>query len=299
MISKNVLAVTSVIIISGIVVTYFLLESDNVSIEANDIFNIDITPIKLAEKGEGDIFTSEESDLFEVFAYESDLSVNSKGVHIAKYMHFKLKNENKDIYREIGVTANSKEAVVVVPFFTMTAYADSGFYEYYKKKCDENCIESIPIKYDELPTFESSEVGIRILKLLGYPIVTDIEVDKYPDLLKEFDKVILLHNEYVTRTEFDAIIDHPKVIYLYPNALYAEISVDYENQTITLERGHNFPEPQIRNGFDWKFDNSKLEYDYCSSSWEFSNTDNGIMLSCYPEHIMFKDHELLIRIKDY
>ncbi len=297
--SKNVLAIIIVIIISGIVVTYFLLELDNVSTETNNIFPFEITPIKLAEKGEGNIITSEESDLFQVYAYESDLSVNSEGVHIAKYMHFKLKKENTDIYREISVSSNSKEAVVVVPFFTMTAYADSGFYEYYKEKCDESCIKSIPIKYDTLPTFESSEVGIRILKLLGYPIVTDIEVDKYPDLLKEFDKVILLHNEYVTRTEFDAIIDHPKVIYLYPNALYAEISVDYENQTITLERGHNYPEPQIRNGFDWKFDNSKMEYDDCSNSWEFLNIDNGIMLSCYPEHIMFKDYDLLKTIKEY
>ena len=37
----------------------------------------------------------------------------------------------------------------------------------------------------------------------------------------------MLHNEYVTRPMFDAITSHPNVIYLYPNALYAEIEVNY------------------------------------------------------------------------
>ena len=44
----------------------------------------------------------------------------------------------------------------------------------------------------------------------------------------------MLHNEYVTQAMFDAITNHPNVIYLYPNALYAEIEVDYENNLITL-----------------------------------------------------------------
>ena len=66
----------------------------------------------------------------------------------------------------------------------------------------------------------------------------------------------MLHNEYVTRTMFDAITNHPNVLYLYPNALYAEIEVDYIDETITLIRGHNYPEPEITNGFDWEFDNT-------------------------------------------
>ena len=57
----------------------------------------------------------------------------------------------------------------------------------------------------------------------------------------------MLHNEYVTRTMFDAITSHPNVVYLSPNALYAEIEVDYDNDTITLIRGHNYPQPEIKN----------------------------------------------------
>ena len=70
-------------------------------------------------------------------------------------------------------------------------------------------------------------MGIQVLSLLGYTTITDIDIDQNPGILKEFDAVIMLHNEYVTRTMFDAITNHPNVIYLYPNALYAEIEVNY------------------------------------------------------------------------
>ena len=94
----------------------------------------------------------------------------------------------------------------------------------------------------------------------------------------------MLHNEYVTRTMFDAITSHPSVVYLYPNALYAEIEVDYDNNTITLIRGHNYPEQEIANGFDWEFDNTHpYEYDNNCSQMEFYKIDNGWMTNCYPE----------------
>ena len=78
--------------------------------------------------------------------------------------------------------------------------------------------------------YTSSGLAHQALTLLGYPSITDIEIDKNPDILQQFDKVIMLHNEYVTRTMFDAITSHPNVIYLYPNALYAEIEVNYADK---------------------------------------------------------------------
>jgi len=33
--------------------------------------------------------------------------------------------------------------------------------------------------------------------------------------------------------------------------------------------------------------------------WEFNEIDNGIMLSCYPENIIYKDSALLKMIKDF
>ena len=100
----------------------------------------------------------------------------------------------------------------------------------------------------------------------------------------------MLHNEYVTRTMFDAITSHPNVLYLYPNALYAEIEVDYIDETITLIRGHNYPEPEIINGFDWEFDNTHpYEYDSKCQIMEIYKIKNGWMTTCYPENVFLKN----------
>ena len=96
---------------------------------------------------------------------------------------------------------------------------------------------------------------------------------------------------------FDAITSHPNVVYLYPNALYAEIEVNYTDETITLIRGHNYPEPEIKNGFDWEFDNTHpYEYDNECLSMEFYKIKNGWMTNCYPENVFLIDHHLLIDI---
>ncbi len=124
-------------------------------------------------------------------------------------------------------------------------------------------------------------------------------MDQNPDILKKYDTVILLHNEYVTKKEFDAITNHPNVIYLYPNALYAEITINYEQNSITLLRGHNYPESKIRNGFDWKFDNSILEYDIDCQKMGFDKIDNGWMLNCYPERAIHQSKVLLEMIRNF
>ena len=110
-------------------------------------------------------------------------------------------------------------------------------------------------------------------------------------------------NEYVTRAMFDAITNHPNVLYLYPNALYAEIEVNYMDETITLIRGHNYPEPEITNGFDWEFDNTHpYEYDSECQILEIYKIKNGWMTTCYPENVFLKKSQqlfdLLKTIKD-
>ena len=110
-------------------------------------------------------------------------------------------------------------------------------------------------------------------------------------------------NEYVTRAMFDAITSHPNVLYLYPNALYAEIEVNYIDETITLIRGHNYPEPQIENGFDWEFDNTHpYEFDSTCQTIDIYKIKNGWMTTCYPENVFLRDSQqlfdLLKTIKD-
>jgi len=213
-------------------------------------------------------------------------------------------NPNKlDMYNEVAVWNDPQKTVVVYPYFTFVAYNEPGFYTYYRGECDDcTTTKFVPptLFYNEYVT---SGIGHQALTLLGYPTITDMEIDQNPGILQHFDKVIMLHNEYVTRAMFDAITSHPNVVYLYPNALYAEIEVDYVDETITLIRGHNYPEPEITNGFDWKFDNTHpYEYDNLCADMKFYQIENGWMTNCYPENFFLKNHtglfNLLKTIKD-
>lgn len=211
-----------------------------------------------------------------------------------KVVSFSLtaKPELSDLYNEIGMTNKPKDIVFVYPIFTQAAYSNKGFYDYYNKKCDTSCLTvSIPTKINGVQA--SSIAGALVLRTLGYPHVTDVDVDKNPDILKQYKRVIILHNEYVTKKEFDAITSHPDVIYLYPNALYAEVQTNYNTNTITLINGHGYPDPNLRNGFGWSSDNSKYEYNVECDNWNFYKKGNATMLNCFPEYKMLYSAELL------
>ena len=207
-------------------------------------------------------------------------------------------NPNKlDMYNEVAVWNEPQKTVVVYPSFTGAAYSEPGFYTYYRGECDScTTTKFVPptLMYNE---YQSSGIGHQALTLLGYTSLTDAEIDRNPGILQQFDKVIMLHNEYVTRAMFDEITSHPNVVYLYPNALYAEIEVDYVDETITLIRGHNYPEPEISNGFDWEFDNTHpYEYDSLCADMEFYQIENGWMTNCYPENLFLQNTQSLFNL---
>jgi len=198
-----------------------------------------------------------------------------------------------------GIMNQNENVAFIVPIFTGSAYSENGFYDYFEKKCDEKCLTTEIISAEMLKG-TSSDHAVKILYLLGYNAISDIEVEKNPNILEKYDKIILLHNEYVTKTMFDAITNHPKVIYLYPNALYAEISYNEFYETISLVRGHGYPNDEIVNGFDWEYDNTHpFEFDSECIDWEFYKIPNGIMLNCYPEEIIWHDELLLKTIKEF
>jgi len=202
------------------------------------------------------------------------------------------------LYKEIGIINDDVNVVVILPVFTSSAYSKNGFYDYFENKCD-SCTTTQIVENDFLEYYTASQIGAKILEKLGYETITDIVVDKNPDILKEFDSIILLHNEYVTQTMFDTITKHPNVIYLYPNALYAEIDVNYEKNQITLIKGHEYPSPEIKNGFNWEYDNTHpYEFDRDCLNWEFYDIPNGKMLNCYPEKIFPLNKEFLKEIKN-
>ncbi len=240
-----------------------------------------------------------EGSLFKVFAKDSDLQVDHETKTVTySNAEFELKPELMDLYYKIGLLNQTQNVVVVYPTFTESAYTQNGFYDYYNGKCDVSCLTA-KVYTDFNGQYSASRSAFHALRILGYQYITDVDIDKNPDILKNYDKVILLHNEYVTKKEFDAVTQHPKVLYLYPNALFAEVTADYNDNTITLVRGHGHPSSEIRNGFGWKFDNTDFEYDNQCKNWNFNKIDNGIMLNCYPEYIIFKDPILLQKIKDY
>ena len=180
-------------------------------------------------------------------------------------------NPNKmDMYNEVAVWNDPQKTVVVYPYFTSVAYTNQVFTHI--SEVSAMIVLQPNLHHQPTVLYTSSGIGHQALTLLGYPTITDVEIDKNPSILQQFDKVIMLHNEYVTRTMFDAITNHPNVIYLYPNALYAEIEVNYIDETITLIRGHNYPEPEITNGFDWEFDNTHpYEFDSECQIWKYTN----------------------------
>ena len=233
--------------------------------------------------------------IFYVWSYENDFHLEF-GEPISRDIHFELIEENEQLYKDIGV--ENVNAIVILPVFTSSAYSENGFYEYFFDRCDD-CTTVKIVENDYLQFYQASQMGARALEILGYKTITDIDLDKNPKILEKFDTVILLHNEYVTQSMFNSIVNHPHVIYLYPNALYAEIEVDYKKNEITLIRGHGYPESTIMNGFDWEFDNTHpYEYDIECENWEFYRIPNGEMLNCYPERELISNIELLKELKD-
>ena len=249
------------------------------------------------EKSKFDYEYLDEAFIFNVFGNEGEQATTSDdGVRYWTYFKIEFIPEFQKLYDEIGVKKEPQRTVVIYPIFTASAYASHGFYDYYEKTCDESCLTT---KIDRSLISPASGNAFQVFSLLGYDIISDITVDTDPDILKKYDKVIVLHNEYVTRTEFDTLNEHQRVMYLYPNANYAEISVDYEQNSISLVRGHGYPDLNISNGFNWKFDNSPFEYNLECNNWQFYEIDNGVMLNCYPELQIMKDPILLKWIKQW
>ena len=227
-------------------------------------------------------------EYFEVFFTQRDLNRLEQKLPVpVDGMWLEFKKEHLKVTESLKPNDST---VVIYPIFTSASYKEPGFYTYFRGECDESCIVDLSFENPEIK-YTSSGMTTQILYLLGYEFVTDIDVDKNPQILKNYDTVIVLHNEYVTKKMFDAISTHPNLIYLFPNALYAEIDVNYDDNTMTLIRGHNYPELSIANGFDYEIEEKFHNYEYDSEclDWEFIEFENGFHLNCYPDGIIFNE----------
>jgi len=280
----------------------YLIEHKIIKIDNKKILGkVPLEDIKFSSSWQIDknILAFAQSAFFEIYGVYGNCVMDG-GEQVWESLLLGLSQNKMDMYNEVAVWNDPQKTVVVYPYFTSVAYNEPGFYTYYRGECD-SCTTT---KFAQ-PTvlYTSSGMGHQALTLLGYSTITDAEIDRNPSILQQFDKVIMLHNEYVTRAMFDAITSHPNVIYLYPNALYAEIEVNYMDETITLIRGHNYPEPEITNGFDWEFDNTHpYEFDSTCAELHLYKIKNGYMTNCYPENVFLRDSQqlfdLLKGIKD-
>lgn len=202
------------------------------------------------------------------------------------------------------------KTIVVFPIFTEYAYTKHGFYEYYNKTCDSSCLTvtmsrngsnyqklttDIGSTYWILPQEETSNTAFIMLTELNYHWITDIDIDKNPSILNKYNKIILLHNEYVTQKEYDAL-KNKQVLYVYPNALYAEVKTDYKTNTMSLVKGHGYQ--GIQNAFG-SGTHSAGEYNLNCKNPTWYKLQNGIEFSCYPELDMLTDKSLLKTIQEW
>jgi len=206
-----------------------------------------------------------------------------------------FKDKNSKLYKNLQPNKNT---IVIYPIFTSAAYQPNGFYDFYHGNCDESCIIDISFENPQV-LWTSSGILTQVLYDIGYDFITDIDVDKNPEILKNYDTVILLHNEYVTKKEFDAITTHPNLIFLVPNALYAEIEVNYDNNSISLIRGHDYP-PGISNGFNYEIEKRfhDGEYDFKCIDWKFHEIENGYHLDCVLSATIEENIDILIKLKE-
>jgi hypothetical protein len=205
---------------------------------------------------------------------------------------------NESGQKFIDILKPDDNSVVIYPLFTASAYAEPGFYTYFRGDCDESCITNLSFNTAK-GTHTSSIHTAQILHIMGYDVITDVDVDVNPKILKNYEKIILLHNEYVTKKMFDAIVDHPNVIFLFPNALYAEIDVNYDDNTMSLIRGHDYP-PGVLNAFNYEIEERfhKYEFDNKCLEWEFIKIKNGYHLNCYPDAEFDKTLDILLKLKE-
>ena len=234
---------------------------------------------------------------YDRYLIESDYEQYVAGIHLDEPIIKYQFTENVEIDKTLTRPANPN-TVVIYPTFTSAAYSEPGFYTYFAGNCDESCITDLSFANPELK-YTSSGMGTQLLRTLGYNFISDVDVDKNPEILKNYDTLILLHNEYVTKEMFDAISIHPNIIFLYPNALYAEIEVNHDDQTMTLIRGHNYPQIEIKNGFDYAIEEQFHEYEYDNKclDWKFFKFENGYALNCYPDAVIWDMPEIVGQLK--
>ena len=191
----------------------------------------------------------------------------------------------------------NQTSIVIIPIMTASAYSKGGFYDYYEGRCGTECLTVKINQGLDLHGHASGHTKLA-LEILDYGFINDYILDYMlqsdPHYLDQYDKVIVLHSEYVTQAVFDALQHHKKVIYLAPNALHAKVTVN--KGVMTLVQGHSYNNKY--NGFDWPYDNTAQEYENTCKDWKFVPLPNGYQLNCNGEESIYRNFDLLKELRN-
>ena len=123
----------------------------------------------------------ESSTYFELYLTESDYNRYLQGLPQLEGARIILHPSNAE--QLIDYITPRPSSVVIFPTFTAAAYFPNGFYNYYAGTCDQSCVNDV--SFDNFHfDYEESGITAQILYHVGYDFLTDVEIDKNPQLLK-------------------------------------------------------------------------------------------------------------------
>jgi len=200
----------------------------------------------------------------------------------------------------------------VEPTFTNGAYNEDAFYFFYSKYQKSPDIQPITTDLNLMTGDIPFEINVdyiqpvidKVKQSVPDSIVSVIGDEEINDGLifrkdgaNAYDLLVMLHDEYVTQTEYDNLIKFLKnggsIILMTGNVFYGEVLFDRQDCTVTLKKGH-----------DWEFDGSEVRksqserYLEENSKWFGSNfvvshIDDGVIFERNPfnyEH--FEENEV-------
>jgi hypothetical protein len=197
-----------------------------------------------------------------------------------------------------SISPTNTRMAFVMPTFTLTPYANfkHSFYEFYIKYAhsmgpitdDLNLLRthvvgnwSSPIVNDEKPlyTFLTSAAAARCGLVMGQnlKVITDMGVDDgglFTGTVRQFDVLILGHEEYSTRVEYDQfkqfVASGGRIVEMSGNTFWAQVNFSKSTGIETFVAGHGF---QFDGKHAWK---SSLEpFDTQSAGWFGSSFANN------------------------
>jgi hypothetical protein len=158
---------------------------------------------------------------------------------------------------------------IVKPVFTHSAYQKGAFYTFYDRH-----------KNDVTTQYDLTMLTTQVLNGWGqsrgalvhfYPLIKNntinviTDIDVHNNDITQYDKLILLHSEYVTQQYYDNLrnfVEKGGTLILFDaNSLYAEVLYDDVANTITLRLGHS-----------WSFDGTRAEKSV-GERWEQENQE--------------------------